>query len=477
MKKQMLRCDICGGELEMQGGGKAVCTSCGMKYSTESLREKFNGLKVSVTGSREDVEQWKQLVKTYLDNCDFISAEKTIKRILEAKPNDSYGNELYTKLQEWKYLEVVNYVLVNYSGKAIDLELPEGIREVGSHAFGAKFGEAQWPETKRPIIKEGSELKSIVIPPSVIRICEGAFCNCTQLNSVFLSEGLQEIGDSAFSGCVSLNEIEVPQSVMTIGKFAFHGCRALQSISIPEDLVLQSYAFSSCDRLSEVIFAKGSKIADYAFSDCISLEKVGLPDALEEVAPYAFKGSGIKEISFPKSLRKIRQYAFSECDSLVSIVLPDGVTELEEHAFENCKMLHIVRIPDTVKNIGDNCFSRCKRLDDVSWAGINDNFIRYYELDKKTEEEAIDNAEQYEGRYVFGEHRRSPFSFTPYWEKLTKLREHTCPFCGGEIETKKAGSLFNKQYETTCKKCGKKIYKTYNEWYLMPDKWRNRTSR
>ena len=78
---------------------------------------------------------------------------------------------------------------------------------------------------------------------------------------------------------------------------------------------------------------------------------------------------------------------------------------------------------------------------------------------------------------VFGEHRRSPFSFTPYWEKFTKLREHTCPYCGGEIETKKVGSLFNKQYETTCKKCGKKIYETYNEWYLMPDKWRYRTSR
>lgn len=47
-----LKCDLCGGTIEMRTGGSAVCTTCGMTYSMESLREKIkasqdNGTPVS----------------------------------------------------------------------------------------------------------------------------------------------------------------------------------------------------------------------------------------------------------------------------------------------------------------------------------------------------------------------------------------------------------------------------------------------
>lgn len=37
-----LTCDLCGGELEMKAGGQgAICTTCGLTYSMESLKEKL----------------------------------------------------------------------------------------------------------------------------------------------------------------------------------------------------------------------------------------------------------------------------------------------------------------------------------------------------------------------------------------------------------------------------------------------------
>ena len=120
----MLRCDICGGELEMQGGGKAVCASCGMKYSTESLREKFNGLKVSITGSRDDVAQWKELMNKYLEKHDYVAAEGIIKKILEADPTDQFANNLYDQMQDWKHLTIVNGILVSYrNGNIVSSQL------------------------------------------------------------------------------------------------------------------------------------------------------------------------------------------------------------------------------------------------------------------------------------------------------------------------------------------------------------------
>lgn len=135
MEKQMLRCDICGGELEMQSCGKAVCTSCGMKYSTESLREKFNGLKVSVTGSREDVEQWRTLLRTYLSSFDYEAAQGVVKKILEALPTDSETIEIYKQLQSWKHFDIRNRIVNKYTGSEEVVIIPNGVSGINPDTF------------------------------------------------------------------------------------------------------------------------------------------------------------------------------------------------------------------------------------------------------------------------------------------------------------------------------------------------------
>lgn len=54
-----LRCDICGGQIEMQPDKRGLCLNCGTSYSLATMKEMFAGVKVSVTGSNEDVEQWR----------------------------------------------------------------------------------------------------------------------------------------------------------------------------------------------------------------------------------------------------------------------------------------------------------------------------------------------------------------------------------------------------------------------------------
>lgn len=62
---EKLKCDICGGRIEIEAGGRrGVCVNCGTAYSMDRMREMLSGVKVSVTGSNEDVEQWKTLVNT-----------------------------------------------------------------------------------------------------------------------------------------------------------------------------------------------------------------------------------------------------------------------------------------------------------------------------------------------------------------------------------------------------------------------------
>ena len=219
MDKQMLKCDICGGTLKMQANREAVCESCGMAYSVESLKEKFDGLKVSVTGSSSDVEQWKTLAGTYLNQHDYVAAEGVVKKILESVPSDEYANNTYSLLQEWKYLEIVNGTLIRYNGRAHDVILPEGIQTIGESAF------------------ESSKIHSIVLPHSLVCIDNFAFEGCFNLNGLILPQSVIRIGVFAFKDCTAIESIDI-SNVKSIGEGCFCGCLALRQVALPRDLLL-----------------------------------------------------------------------------------------------------------------------------------------------------------------------------------------------------------------------------------------------
>lgn len=239
---EKLRCDVCGGDIEIQAGGQqGKCVYCGTKYSLNRLREMFSGVKVSVTGSEEDVAQWKSLLNTYLKACDFEAAEKTVKKILEAEPSDEYANEMYGQLQDWKYMEVKNGVLLKYRGINENVIIPDGVKKIGEYAFSEKI-------TTVP-----SNLKSVIIPNSVTSIDENAFCNCENLTDINIPDSVTSIERGAFSGCSSLKSINIPNSVTSIGNSAFSGCSSLKSVYIPNSVEnIEKYAFFACQRLDNI---------------------------------------------------------------------------------------------------------------------------------------------------------------------------------------------------------------------------------
>ena len=78
-----------------------------------------------------------------------------------------------------------------------------------------------------------SNLTSIVIPPSVTTIEDGAFWDCESLSSVTFAEGskLNAIGYHAFY-YTALTSIEIPASVTFIDEYAFYGSYDLASVTV-----------------------------------------------------------------------------------------------------------------------------------------------------------------------------------------------------------------------------------------------------
>ena len=63
----------------------------------------------------------------------------------------------------------------------------------------------------------------VVLPSTLKRIGNAAFCHCKNLEDIELPDSLEVIRDDAFGDCVSLKHLELPSSLKHIGSDAFLG--------------------------------------------------------------------------------------------------------------------------------------------------------------------------------------------------------------------------------------------------------------
>lgn len=239
-------------------------------------------------------------------------------------------------------------------------------------------------------------LKSVVIPDSVIGISSGMFINCpamnytesenalylgneenpylvlvkavsTNITSCTINDKCKFVLDEAFKGC-NIARVDFPADVISIGDYAFQNCSMLEFVVAGVSLQnIGDHAFENCPVLMGVWDATGLKrIGSNAFDGCNRMSEIALPDGLTEIGSYAFNNcSSLETITIPSGLIKINKSTFSGCSKLTSIVIPDSVTYIGKYAFDACAALTSVNIPDGVTSISDGVFSGCTKLTSV----------------------------------------------------------------------------------------------------------------
>lgn len=100
--------------------------------------------------------------------------------------------------------EITDGKLVKYRGEMRHVEIPEGVLEIGDHAFS-----------------NNAVIESVAIPAGVTKIGNRAFAYCKRLRSVSIPGSVGAVGDCAFLGCKSLRGVTLPPGVERIGDHAF----------------------------------------------------------------------------------------------------------------------------------------------------------------------------------------------------------------------------------------------------------------
>ncbi len=238
-------------------------------------------------------------------------------------------------------------VLLDYTGSASVVAIPDGVTSIGSKAFA-------YCET----------MQELIIPDSVTEVGKYAFFGCSRLQKVRLSDNLQKLSEGMF-GSTALKQIEIPAAVTEIGASCFSRCNALTAITIPDTVTKMGEAcFSNCKNLTKVSLPDSIlALQTRSFQGCSKLEEIVFPDSITAIGSYCLaECSELSSVTLPKNLVKIPDGMFSACTSLKEIEIPESVTAIGCMAFNYCIGLTELKLPENVSFIMDSAFSACENL-------------------------------------------------------------------------------------------------------------------
>ncbi len=180
------------------------------------------------------------------NNCNAIM-ETATNKLVQACKNTIVPNDV---------VSVGSYA---FEGIMVDVELPNGVIEIGYRAFYA------------------SGLTKILIPNSVQSIGDEAFVSCNDVESILVESGnsvydsrndcnaiIKTSNNQLIVGC---RNTVIPNDVAFIGDLAFKNCAGLTNIEIPENITY---------------------IGDYAFQNCVNLETIEIPHSIKTIGFFAF---------------------------------------------------------------------------------------------------------------------------------------------------------------------------------------------
>ena len=133
-----------------------------------------------------------------------------------------------------------------------------------------------------------------------------------------IPEGVTEIGEYAFSR-TNIRYVKLPDSLLEINECAFNLCFNLTDVKFGKGpVVIYPRAFYHCNRLASIDLENVLWVGDYSFSDCYNLQNIKLHEGLKYIGECAFFGCyEIDKIILPASIMSLEKGSLGHVNEIV----------------------------------------------------------------------------------------------------------------------------------------------------------------
>ena len=201
-----------------------------------------------------------------------------------------------------------------------------------------------------------------------------------------LTRTVAGIDEFTFVSDENMQYCYIGPDVAYIDERAFFGCFALKAIIVdPENDYYTD--------IDGVLYTKDlSELLLYPTNHITYLNEIGkvepdyyennpevyaVPEGVRRIATGCFyKVWGIRNITFPSTLKEIGDMTFFKCESLELVTLPEGLEKLGSDSFSYCKsMKYAMYIPLSVSEVGHHCFYKCDGLEKFYLAAAGEDDV------------------------------------------------------------------------------------------------------
>ena len=200
----------------------------------------------------------------------------------------------------------------------------------------------------------------VVIPNTVKRIADGAFCEAFSMKSLTIPASVTVIEENAF-GLTEGPQSTFEKIIVASDNSKYSSKDGVLYNKSKTALILCPIAKSG----SLTIPGTVTKINNDAFYDCYRLTGVVIPNSVTTIGDYAFSGSSISNVTIPASVTSIGDGAFNYCHSLtgISVNADNPNYSSKNGVLYNKKQTKLIRFPGGKSGCFTVPSSKLKTLD------------------------------------------------------------------------------------------------------------------
>ncbi len=263
----------------------------------------------------------------------------------------------------------------------VRIEIPNGITTLIAFSTSCtKLYEVVVPEGVEAIVKQflngHTTVTKVTLPSTIKTIGDQAFYKTGDIEHFVIPEGCTSIGRIAFKYS-EIKSVIIPSTVVDMSTEVFIECKSLTDV-VCKSPIISKQMFKSCTALENLTLEGTVEIGEQAFHSCGPIKNVNIPSTCTTINAYAFKNSKILSITVPSSvttigtevaygcteLKEINHHAqiagiymYRDCSAVETLEI-DNLVTAETYSFYGLTSLKTINLPSTLTTVGDFGFSK-----------------------------------------------------------------------------------------------------------------------